>query len=496
MSLAIVKKINFGSYVAEEERKNLKKYFYETENWRKILKGEIDIVYGTKGSGKSALYILVKDHQDQLKNDDVGLIFAEKLRGSPIFKNVQSTPPSSEGEMIILWKLYFLTIIGNYFKEEKFKSDSSKFVIDYLEREGLLPANFSLSKALSAVRNYIRKFSKISELEGNVKFDPDLLTPNGFGGKIVFSDDDAEDDHGGRRTLDSLIENANEALSEIDRSLWILLDRLDVSFDESSDVEKNALRALFKVYADFRSYSKIRLKIFIRSDIWDRISTGGFREASHITRDTTLSWTENSLLNLCIRRFISNDEIINELDINKEKVLTNSSEQEKLFYRIFPDQVEIGERQSKTFDWIIKRISDAKNGPAPRELILFLNLVCDEQIKRYERGEDTNVEGRLFSRQAFKAALPALSTYKTTRVLFAEYPDLQDRVMSLSEQKSEQTIENLCTIWSSNEIECRKICDELISIGFFEKISSISTETYYKIPFIYRPHLKIVQGKV
>ena len=49
---------NFGSRIAEDDTE-LHSYFVETEQWRKILNGDIDIVFGAKGAGKSALYSLL-----------------------------------------------------------------------------------------------------------------------------------------------------------------------------------------------------------------------------------------------------------------------------------------------------------------------------------------------------------------------------------------------------------------------------------------------------
>ena len=43
---------NFGSRIAEDDTQ-LNTYFVETEQWRKILNGDIDIVFGAKGAGKS-----------------------------------------------------------------------------------------------------------------------------------------------------------------------------------------------------------------------------------------------------------------------------------------------------------------------------------------------------------------------------------------------------------------------------------------------------------
>ena len=79
-------------------------------------------------------------------------------------------------------------------------------------------------------------------------------------------------------------------LRQLTPQVWVLLDRLDVAFIESHELEKNALRALFRVYRDVGALERITLKIFLRSDIWRRIVEGGFREASHITRVAILEW--------------------------------------------------------------------------------------------------------------------------------------------------------------------------------------------------------------
>jgi hypothetical protein len=107
-----------------------------------------------------------------------------------------------------------------------------------------------------------------------------------------------------------LLASANDALTKAGYQLWVLLDRLDVAFAETNELERNALRALFRVYRDVSGYDAITLKIFLRTDIWERITDGGFREASHITKFVVLQWASPSLLNLVVRRLLKNDQII------------------------------------------------------------------------------------------------------------------------------------------------------------------------------------------
>lgn len=44
----ILSKTTFGHRVAEDETDALVSYFVETDHWKRIYKGEVDIVYGLK----------------------------------------------------------------------------------------------------------------------------------------------------------------------------------------------------------------------------------------------------------------------------------------------------------------------------------------------------------------------------------------------------------------------------------------------------------------
>ena len=91
-------------------------------------------------------------------------------------------------------------------------------------------------------------------------------------------------------------------------------------------------------------------------------------------------------------------------------------------------------------DWLIKRIADSRNEPAPRELIFFLNKVVEKQTAKLERREEEPEGETLFDRAAFKEALPELSEYRTTKMLYAEYPEYKERIENLRGEKAEQTL--------------------------------------------------------
>ena len=90
-------------------------------------------------------------------------------------------------------------------------------------------------------------------------------------------------------------------------------------------------------------------------------------------------------------------------------MLVSSEAQTNFFFRLFPDQVDVGPNKPTTLDWLLTRTRDGTQLNAPRELIHFLNSLRGEQMRRYELG-DADPDGEpLFARAAFKDALPEVS---------------------------------------------------------------------------------------
>jgi hypothetical protein len=490
----ILKELRFGNQIAEEERDDLKSYFVETQSWRKIIGGDVDVVYGTKGAGKSALYLLVQDHIDNLFDDGVLVVVAENPRGSPAFESLTASPPPDEKHFINLWKLYFLSLIGRELTEYGINNSESLKIISTLKQEGLLPEKgTSLKKILSIVKSYVNKYMNPTSVETTILTSESTGNINGITGRIYFSESAAQAAKFGEgASVDDLFSLVSEGLTKQNISIWILLDRLDVAFDDSEALERNALRSLFKAYRDIRAYDNIILKIFLRSDIWDRITDEGFREATHISRDIKLEWDKPSLQNLVARRFLNNEAIAQYLAIDPAEVINDASKQLEFLSKILPDQVETGKRQSSTFDWILKRTTDGSGKNAPREIIFFFNSMIENQLKRLDRGENSPAGTQLFDRAAFKDSLPALSEYRLAKVLYAEYPDLKPYIEKLSSQKSEHNTESLSRIWGTAPSQTIMVTDKLVKIGFFETDPNKET---VKIPYIYRPALAIIQGK-
>jgi hypothetical protein len=492
-ALEVLKTVTFGQRVAEEEGDQLAAYFVETDHWRRLFSDRVDVVYGPKGAGKSALYSLLVAKRTELFDRRVVLALGENPRGAPAFAALVFDPPASEREFIALWKLYLACLISATLEDYGIDSGPAGELRERLAGEGLRPKLKNLQTVLLGAFEYVKRLLRPAAVEAGVKLDPQTQLPSGIIGKISFGEPTTKESDGGVASVDHLLRLGDEALTAADYKLWVLLDRLDVAFSESFELEQNALRALFHVYLDLMAFGSIRLKIFLRTDIWRRITTSGFREASHITRHLTIEWNEGSLLNLVVLRAAQNPSLLDYYSVSRDAVLASASAQTTFFYRVFPDQVEAGTRKSNTLDWMLGRTWDGSRQNAPRELIHLLNSLRDTQVQRLEIGDPEPDGGRLFSRSVFKEALPEVSRTRLEQTLYAEYPDAREPIEKLRGEKTQHTVESLVKIWNKPPDEVILIARSLVEIGFFEQRGDKDAPVFW-VPLLYRDALDLVQG--
>ena len=451
--LDLLKTLSFGSQVAEDEVAKLQEYFVQTDQWNRIERGDIDIVRGEKGAGKSALYLLLDKRRDALFDRGVLIVSGENPRGATVFKDLIADPPATEREFIVLWKLYILSLIAHEMRSFDISTADARGVYGALEEEGLLERELNLAGLLRSTQSFARRLLGISAVEGGLNIDPITGLPTGVVGKISLAEPSGELRGAGINSIDGMFEKLNKALADRKLTIWVLLDRLDVAFADSHELEANAIRALIRAYSDLNAFDRVSLKIFLREDIWKRVTDSGFREASHIVRYEVMQWTAPMLLNLIMRRLLSNDVICEEYRLDRDEILSSADRQKEVFDKVFPPQVDQGSRKAATFDWMVGRCADASGNTAPRELIHLLNCLRDEEIRRLERGENPAPDLQIFDRSVFKQALPRVSETRLNTYLYAEYPDERPFLEKLKGEKTEQTPESLSSIWGMTRDE-------------------------------------------
>jgi len=489
----LLKSIEIGSRVAEQEEDGLTRYFVETDQWESIYTGKVDIVFGAKGTGKSALYTLLSLKENNLFDRGIVISPAENVRGETVFRSLVSDPPPSENSFIFLWKLYCLVLSARTLRDYDIENDHSRQLVKILEEISLLPKKASLATMFTSVKDYFGSLlnRKAGAVEHSITIDSDSGMPI-ITRRVEFKELN-EASSLNEVPINELLEITNTAFKKQKLEFWILFDRLDVAFAESKELERNALRALVRCYNDFMAYSNIRLKIFIRDDIWKQIATGGFREASHVTRTTNIDWSPDGLLNLIMRRLISNDSFVEYCGVDRSELISNFTKQKDVMFSILPEKIDIG-KNPNTFDWIVSRIRDGLDIAAPREFIHMFETLKTNQLQRLERGEKEPDGKIVFDKSIFKDSLITVSKVKYEQTLLSEYNEYLSYFEALRGKKSEHNLSTLSELWNTSTEEAAKIANNLTSIGFFIKKKEKDDISYW-VPFIYRGALELVQGK-
>lgn len=491
----IIQSLNFGSDVAEHEVKELAKYFVETDQWNRIISGQVDVIYGAKGSGKSAIYHLLMNKADELYDRDILLIPAENPNEDPAFNEIRSDLPPTEAEFIGLWKLYLCSVAAIRAKEEGVKNDELQEVLDYLAELKLVKVDLSLNTIIKSISQYVRKYFRPTEIESTAQFDSSTGSFTGVTGKISFSEPSDEARSKGVRPIREILEKLNISLKKSGQTVWLLLDRLDVAFSDNEEIEARALRALFSAYKDMAGLDRVRPKLFIRSDIWERIVSSGYREATHAAspeKTATLKWDNSLLFNIFIKRLLQSDLLCSSFGVSRAKIFENIALQENIIDRIFPDKVDTG-KNPKTFAWICGRLQDGHEQATPRELIQFCSALRTQQLQRFEKAAPPPPDEILFDRASFKAALIPVSSNRLVNTIYAEYSQCKLWIEGLRGRKSLQSVDTLQPIWGVDLREINIRADVLTKIGVFKRIDS-DGGILYEVPILYRSALQILRG--
>lgn len=476
--IEVIRRTNVGSRIAENEKEGLDKYFQKTYLWQQILNGDVDIIFGCKGSGKSAIYNFLSNQSLEIIEKNGILVFAENPRGTVAFKDLSTSPPTSLSEFKHIWKLYFVLIITQKLQEFSFNDTHIKFVISKLQDSNLMARRPSLTSLVKMVRDFVRNAS----IEPNVSLSDTGMIEN-IGVKISLSEPSTAMADKGVVSIDHLLECLNSSLELNDFNIWVAIDRLDAVFQDNFELEANALKTLFQVYIDLMGYSNIRLLIFFRDDIWNRIIDNGFRESSHLTKKELISWDEGSLFHLIMSRLINNVELLDYLDM--QNVDFEGEENKKiLFDKIFQKDSE--KNGIISFKWIIDKIEDGNRNASPRELIHLINAAFKQEVKRIiVRGQDT--QDYLISEQSLYKALKEVSKTKLETIL-SEYPDLKIYINRLKGKNIGSSFDELKKYWGISKKETKIIADNLIKIGvlYNRYENNIDKKDLYSIPKLYR----------
>lgn len=473
--------ISLGASVAEFDQ-DLEKYFVETDTFATVIADGGDIISGDKGTGKTAIYrILKKSYRSYAQLDNVEIVDAFNPQGDPVFQRLAYGPYLTEDQYRTFWKAYLLSLVGNWIMDvyDASYNDEMKELKNTLDYLGLSATDVSPETIFGNLHSLVTRLTNPKSVEvgmtvtetGMPIVTPKIeLGPDRERGELIYNGD--------------FLAVLDKAIRSTELKVWVLFDRLDEAFSGHQDIEIPALRALLRTYLDLTNLENIKLKLFLRKDLFRRITKGGFVNLTHINaRKIDIVWDDEDLIDMVVRRVLQNEKL-------KELIGAGDSN-EKIFSTLLPEQIDVGDRKPDTKTWIMGRIRDGNNNRPPRNMIDLLNKARDSQVRREQRDtRDVDPElGPIIEAEAVKRALTQLSEQRVQDTLLAEAADLSEIIQQFRDGKSEHNSESLKETIGAVE-NYSQIIQALVDIGFLEEFGQ-----NHKIPMLYRDGLRIKQGK-
>jgi len=500
-ALELLQGLDLGESIAEVDTR-LKAARVETSAFGELLLDKVDLVPGTKGSGKSALFRIFVDFLPGflLRSRKVVVAHGVQKHGDNVFHAFKDQfEQLSEDDFVNFWCIYLTSLAHEQFIKGEAYQEILKIASAEIQdfRDACAKANIPEIKAKKSLRDILgwalhvlrgwtpRLTYKLPHEGGEIGLDL-------FGRVEPPKPQVAETPQVPRFITDVKDQLAN-VLKKADLSIWLMIDRLDEIFPRRTDLETRALRGLLRTLRLFAS-EDIRVKIFLRDDMLEQIvSTGeGFTALTHITSRCadTLQWSEDQILTMLVKRLFANDALADYLNVDRDRLGASQEYRQGCFYTVFPPTVHSGSKQSSTKHWIYTHTMDGKGVVTPRDVLDLVTSAKQKQQDEFNQAR-SGQSPWLIGPKAILYGLGELSKRKRDTYLKAEFPHLWDHIKKFEGGKTEYDRRSLETLLGR---KWETICADLLSIGVLGKHGR-GDETTYWFPHVYRKSLGLTQGR-
>lgn len=301
--LTPLQSLQIGDPTAENEMTTLGSYFLRTDQYSKAVRGEVNLVVGRKGAGKTALFIQIRD---KTRSDKRNVVLDLKPEGYQLLKLKEDilahlTQGASHHLVTAFWEyLILLEITYKLLEKDQTAHKFNHEIRDlYLELEQTyktegysVEGDFSerlLALSQRVAQDYLQRFGNTD----GTKLSTDQVT------QLVYSHDVR------------LLRRQVSAYLEHKQSVWVLFDNLDKGWSTQGvdAVDAMVLRCLIdagrKVERDMRKDGHtVHCLVFIRNDVYEHL----MRQSADYGKEmrVALDWTDPDMLRELLRlRLIS-----------------------------------------------------------------------------------------------------------------------------------------------------------------------------------------------
>jgi len=549
ISFLDLQKFNFGDVEANNDDLLIDSVC-RTNAIIEFLRGKKNIVLGEKGTGKTAIFRLLREGKLSFnaKNGFTNLLipiadnFQYKNIKDKVLKLVSTETQDESFKYQVVWELFiFFKII------QKVQSTNLQLTSILKEAKNLLDNIFS--------SNGLESFLKNKQTLGIKLYDtPTSILPDFYfiSEPIVQAKEIKESSVGKLEIdLDKYKTEINKFLIQNELNVIILIDRLDEFVSQSIvEIQLKLLQALISVEREYETLSNIEIKFFLRDDLFKQLSfenIGGYDKV--ISKKIDLSWSAENIREFIAKRIYSNYkqvfnisslkvvvdtkslEIDTSLDNQQKRKLSlwnrikkhflkkfNPIEYEQKFPRktnldddinkqliatLFPDHVCFKNEEGKVetislSEFFANNFNLGTKNSIPRLILLFLEKLISVTTDYYLRNSDQvpikqNEKNRfeLINEGFFEQAY---TTFK--KEIFTNFSKLNpdfERKMGLFKEKignrySFRAKELKSLLGFIDDDELYHFCNYMLHIGVFERTNSSTTieNMKFELPLIFR----------
>ena len=302
---SLLQQLDLGSSVAESDTL-LEAARIETSAFTDLLNDRVDLVPGTKGSGKSALFRIFVEILPKFLLVQRKVVVAHGIEapGDPVFHVFTDRfKLLSEDEFVSFWCIYLVSLAHEHFIKGPSYQNYLKAAESEIHRfrQACERARIPEIRAKKTLRDVLDwALGALGAWRPKIKYQPPgdagEFEVDLFGQPVKDKETSEAESSDALPNYVSDIRTALEAvLAKARLSLWLMVDRLDEIFPRRSDVERKALRGLLRATRYFTS-STIRAKVFLRDDMLEQVvrTPEGFTALTHVTvrQADTLRWTQ------------------------------------------------------------------------------------------------------------------------------------------------------------------------------------------------------------
>lgn len=424
--------INLGSMDGHRDSL-IEKGFVVTKSISKFLTDKHSIIIGPFGSGKSALFNLLRNKSEELKvySEDFIVTIDEQLQFNELKKLSEVCFPNLSEKLTfqLIWKFQVCRRISEEFlKLEDFpKNENEKYINNFLARSGGVGGHLSI---ISRIKGLFDKVSltvkvKISEVPIDIEFSNGVEKT----AKRV------------ELNLDEVIQKATSIIEERGiRRCIVAIDKLDKFVaGEEYETQRSYIEALLQLEDDLYGINKIGFKIFLRSDLYDRLDFSALGPDKAEDNTLRLVWSKEEIRSFIAKRmYIAFSEaglwtfkdIIESSDMSEyrlrwyEKIIINDGRKgfkykiasyynkmlgrkrnkttlfgkidliviNKLFEKNLVHECSDGNEQTiLNYEFFDTHFLDGNDSCTPRYILVFLKELLDEASYYYSNSPDVYV---------------------------------------------------------------------------------------------------------